>query len=380
MAPKALCTALNAHAADAGWPLMVSEAVPVPHGLSARFDSIRKAYHYRMYFPAVPGVQRAGSPLLDADTAWHLPTPLDTGAMRRALQVMRGRQDCSVLRSRGCQSLSPVKDIESLEMRVTSPPPPTEAGRAGFTPPLLQLHDDVGDSSIVKDALRDHLSAAGQLTRVDITVSGPSFLYNMVRNIAGLLVWVGRGHTTPEAVAEAFAAGASRAAIPYKTAPAKGLTLLGVQYPPLPHLMAQVQQDMLSLCGCIPPIDGGSGMTGCAARHLLQRAINDADAERVSRCEIQAAVQAVRTASDAQCCRAVHLARRIREMANRGTLNDDGWHALQAKLADAPPEQATKWARRRQLADQRTDAIMRHTWEGADLFCDRPPSTTSDRS
>ncbi|MCP4249776.1 MAG: tRNA pseudouridine(38-40) synthase TruA [bacterium] len=66
---------------------------------------------------------------------------------------------------------------------------------------------------------------------VRISVEGKGFLYNQVRNMAGTLIEVGRGHWPPERVAEILA-GADRAAAG-PTAPARGLCLQWVRYPPV---------------------------------------------------------------------------------------------------------------------------------------------------
>lgn len=61
-----------------------------------------------------------------------------------------------------------------------------------------------------------------------IRVSGEGFLYNMVRIIAGTLIQVGNGTYPPEYVAEILDAADREMAGP--TAPACGLTLMGIQF------------------------------------------------------------------------------------------------------------------------------------------------------
>lgn len=63
---------------------------------------------------------------------------------------------------------------------------------------------------------------------ISILVSGKGFLYNMVRIIAGTLIQIGNGQYPPEKVKEILEACDREAAGP--TAPAHGLTLLGIQY------------------------------------------------------------------------------------------------------------------------------------------------------
>ncbi len=64
--------------------------------------------------------------------------------------------------------------------------------------------------------------------RFAFVIEGTGFLYNMVRTIAGTLIYVGRGKLEPSAIDRALATGDRTAAGP--TAPACGLYLLRVLY------------------------------------------------------------------------------------------------------------------------------------------------------
>ena len=63
---------------------------------------------------------------------------------------------------------------------------------------------------------------------ITIRIRGNGFLYNMVRIIAGTLLKTGMGQMEPEAVRTALEARDRQAAGP--TAPARGLTLVGIEY------------------------------------------------------------------------------------------------------------------------------------------------------
>ena len=63
---------------------------------------------------------------------------------------------------------------------------------------------------------------------ITICIRGNDFLYNMVRIIAGTLISVGMGQIPPEKITEILEAKDRAAAGP--TAPAKGLTLVGMEY------------------------------------------------------------------------------------------------------------------------------------------------------
>jgi tRNA pseudouridine38-40 synthase len=57
--------------------------------------------------------------------------------------------------------------------------------------------------------------------RLTFTVRGSGFLKHMVRNMVGTLIEIGRGNRAPASILEKAGA----------TAPAKGLTLISVEYP-----------------------------------------------------------------------------------------------------------------------------------------------------
>ena len=63
---------------------------------------------------------------------------------------------------------------------------------------------------------------------IRIRVTGNGFLYNMVRIIAGTLIEVGAGKRQPEEVITMLEAADRCSAGP--TAPAHGLTMIGIQY------------------------------------------------------------------------------------------------------------------------------------------------------
>ena len=70
--------------------------------------------------------------------------------------------------------------------------------------------------------------------RIRIRVTGNGFLYNMVRILAGTLIQVGLGAYAPEDMEPMLMACDRQAAGP--TAPAQGLTLIGMKYPEYPLL------------------------------------------------------------------------------------------------------------------------------------------------
>jgi tRNA pseudouridine38-40 synthase len=104
-----------------------------------------------------------------------------------------GEHDFSAFRAAECQSRSPVRRLDSLQV-----------------------------------------SREGDLVHIDVAAN--AFLHHMVRNIAGLLIEVGRGVRPPEAVGQLLRGRDRRANAP--TAPAEGLCLRAIDYPAafrLPH-------------------------------------------------------------------------------------------------------------------------------------------------
>lgn len=82
----------------------------------------------------------------------------------------------------------------------------------------------------VLDTTREIYSLDIQKTEdvIKIRISGNGFLYNMVRIIVGTLIKVGMGKCLPEKIPEMLEAKKRGASGP--TAPAKGLTMIGIQY------------------------------------------------------------------------------------------------------------------------------------------------------
>ena len=173
--PAAIRGALNATLPPDIRVVEVHEADP---SFDARRTATGKRYVYLIDNGAV------ASPLL-LRYAWHVPVPLDVGAMRRALAPLRGRHDFSAF----CAA----------------------AGRA--TTPMCVVR------TVHVVRRRRHLA---------LFVSADRFIHHMVRTIVGSAVAVGRGGRPPEWLAEVLAGRDRRRAGP--TAPARGLALLRVNY------------------------------------------------------------------------------------------------------------------------------------------------------
>jgi len=175
--PVRLREALNFHMKP--HPVVVLRAAMAPDGWNARFSAIARHYRYRI-------LNRRARPALLAGRVWHIPQPLDAAAMHRAAQGLIGRHDFTSFRAASCQAKSPLRTLDRLDVAV--------------------------DGDIIT-----------------VTAQARSFLHHQVRNMVGTLRLVGDGSWPESRVGLALTARDRAAAGP--TAPADGLTLVGVTYP-----------------------------------------------------------------------------------------------------------------------------------------------------
>ena len=155
----------------------------------ARFEAKKKCYAYTLWSARERALPRL------APFALSTP-PLDTKAMVRAAGHLTGEQDFASFQNSGTPHHSTVRTLYSI-----TPVP----GMAG---PL-------------------HCPAAWPVSTW--LLEGNGFLRQMVRNIMGLLVWVGLGKVAPEEV-PAIVEAKNRQALPSPTAEARGLTLMRIDY------------------------------------------------------------------------------------------------------------------------------------------------------
>jgi len=173
------CRALNAVLPD---DISIIEAADAPFGFHAIRDTIGKRYRY---------VVQHGKPrdLFARAYAWHVPQTLAIDAMQEAARGLVGTHDFCAFENQGSERESTVRTVHEL----------------------VCLPRRINGA--------DHLH---------IEISGNGFLYNMVRNITGTLVSVGRGKHPPEWPAQVLASGDRR--LGGMTAPPQGLVLLHVDY------------------------------------------------------------------------------------------------------------------------------------------------------
>ena len=161
--------------------ITVRSVEEVPQSFDARLSAQRKLYRYTIWNDPVR------SSLRDRHT-WHLRPQLDVERMQAAAQALVGRHDFAAFRAADCGRDTTTRTLHRLEVK-----------REGGI--------------------------------VTIEVEGDAFLKNMVRIIAGTLSYVGDGRLAPEGIASIRdGLDRKRAGI---TAPAHGLCLVRVDYPPL---------------------------------------------------------------------------------------------------------------------------------------------------
>jgi len=195
--------ALNAALPD---DIAVRSAVEVPAEFHARYAARAKRYSYRIWNAPI-------RPAIDRHTACHAPRPLDLEAMRAAALPMLGRHDFSAFMAAGSSVKTTVRTLYELQV-LASPPDPV----------------------------------------VTITVTGDGFLYNMVRILAGTLLYAGLGKIPPGEIAGILERGDRRRA--GKTLPARGLTLQSVYYEfggRLATLDGESGPDRPDIGGTVPP-------------------------------------------------------------------------------------------------------------------------------
>ncbi len=157
----------------------VSWVRPVPEFFHARYSALRRHYRYSILNRA------ARSAIHEGRTTW-IHAPLDVERMQTGAAHLLGEHDFSAFRAADCQSKSPIRRVDRLQ-----------------------------------------IERRGELVHIDIAAN--AFLHHMVRNIAGLLIEVGRGERSPEAVKTLLEGRDRRANAP--TAAAEGLALRRIEYP-----------------------------------------------------------------------------------------------------------------------------------------------------
>ena len=188
--------ALNTKLPDSVTVVSVEDAVD---GFHAIRDAIGKRYRYQI---KMGGCRDP----FNFRYHWQLHWPLDLEAIGDAARRIEGRQDFASFQATGADRKTTVRHVRACTVSVL---PGGRIGPAGSPP------------------AEPHLAGMDG-ARLLIEVEADGFLYNMVRNIVGSLVEVGRGKRSPQWISDVIAAKNRDLAGP--TAPPQGLFLGSVQY------------------------------------------------------------------------------------------------------------------------------------------------------
>jgi tRNA pseudouridine38-40 synthase len=159
--------------------ISIAWAWPAPAHFHARYSAEARTYRYLI-------LNRASRSGLTAHRATWIHRPLDAQHMAEAAAALEGEHDFSAFRAAECQAKSPVRRMERLAV-----------------------------------------ARSGDWVAIEATAN--AFLHHMVRNIAGLLIRIGKGDAPPVWAAEVLAGRDRR--LSAATAPADGLYLWRVRYP-----------------------------------------------------------------------------------------------------------------------------------------------------
>ena len=145
----------------------------------ARFSALSREYEYVI-------LNRSAPPAIEEGKVWHQRKTLNVEKMREAARCFIGTHDFTSFRASQCQSKSPIKTLDKLE--------------------------------VVKKE-----------NKIFVRAKAKSFLHHQVRNIVGTLQLVGAGKCKPEEIKSVFEKKDRKSAGP--TAPACGLTLVKIEFP-----------------------------------------------------------------------------------------------------------------------------------------------------
>ncbi|NQT32681.1 MAG: tRNA pseudouridine(38-40) synthase TruA [Candidatus Omnitrophica bacterium] len=168
-------TALNSFLPE---DIAIIKSEEVPGDFHARFNAKKK--HYRYYITTSRKRDPFGERYL-----WRIPYDLDVSLMRSEARKLLGTHDFRSFQASEKKERSSVRRITKIDIKKNG-------------------------------------------SQISIDIEADGFLYNMVRNIVGTLVDIGRGYSPPGSMQKILKSKDRREAGP--TAPAKGLFLAEVKY------------------------------------------------------------------------------------------------------------------------------------------------------
>lgn len=185
--------AVNTHLPD---DVSMLSCEVAPDDFNARFNAKRKTYCYKIY------LAKHRRPMLEP-THEHITVPVYIDKIKEACKIIEGTHDFKCFEASGSVIKNTVRTIYSIDVSVQDLP-----------------CSEKREERIQGGAIFD--------CELCISVTGNGFLYNMVRIIAGTLLYVGIGKLTPDDVRSILEGGDRKRA--GKTLSAKGLHLVSVAY------------------------------------------------------------------------------------------------------------------------------------------------------
>ncbi len=159
--------------------ISISWAREMPDHFHARFSAVGRRYRYQI-------INRSFRSALWRQRAVWIHRPLDAQRMQQAAEALVGTHDFSSYRALACQAKHPVRTVHSLGV-----------------------------------------SREGEMISIDVHAN--AFLHHMVRNIAGVLIAIGKGEQQESWAGEVLEL--RDRTLGGVTAPPQGLCLTGVDYP-----------------------------------------------------------------------------------------------------------------------------------------------------
>jgi tRNA pseudouridine38-40 synthase len=188
--------------------IRILETRTVRSTFHARHSAIAKTYEYRIF-------RGDDCPPFLARYVYACPWPLHLDALQACARLFKGEHDF--------QSFA----ATDPDLAHRSAAPTTNLVQDSEAPTALSSPESTV-RTIFSSAWEQRLAEAGEI--LIYRVRGNGFLHHMVRNLVGTMLDVGRGHLALEEIPRILEARCRSAAGP--TAPARGLFLHSVDYPP----------------------------------------------------------------------------------------------------------------------------------------------------
>ncbi|MCC2625433.1 MAG: tRNA pseudouridine(38-40) synthase TruA [Burkholderiales bacterium] len=144
--------------------IAIKKAAIVSDDFSSRFDATSRTYYYYLC------VRRSRPGLLSRRVGWYYDY-LDIEKMQEASALLHGQHDFSSFRAANCQANTAIRNMLSCSLQIEN--------NNIYTGPKITTQNDIN----LNEAM---------LLRFEFTAN--AFLYHMVRNLVGALLYVGKGN------------------------------------------------------------------------------------------------------------------------------------------------------------------------------------------